>query len=91
METIFFFYGFPYAPLFINVCPYLFINVCPYGRGRGANTKEHLTQFGLEQIISIKSILNWGNSELIMNTFLNIKPIEKLSYITSEIPQSLLG
>jgi hypothetical protein len=26
-------------------------------------TKEHLTQCGLEKIISIKSAINWGNSE----------------------------
>jgi len=39
-------------------------------------TKEHLTQSGLQQIISIKSAINWGNSELLMNTFSNIKPIE---------------
>ena len=49
-------------------------------------TKEHLTQSGLQQIISIKSAINWGNSELLMNTFSNIKPIERPPYIISEVP-----
>jgi len=46
-------------------------------------TKEHLTQSGLEKILSIKGALNWGNSELLTNSFPSVKPIERPSYIIS--------
>jgi len=49
-------------------------------------TKEHLTQSGLENIISIKAALNWGNSELLKSNFPNVKPIERPDYIISEEP-----
>jgi hypothetical protein len=47
-------------------------------------TKGHLTQSGLDEIISIKAALNWGNSDLLNSTFPNVKPIERPSYIISE-------
>ena len=47
-------------------------------------TKEHLTQSGLEKIISIKAALNLGNSELLRVTFPDVQPIERPSYIITE-------
>ena len=46
--------------------------------------KEHLTRSGLERIISIKAALNLGNSELIVNSFPNLIPIERPPYLISE-------
>jgi hypothetical protein len=34
----------------------------------------------------MKRVLNWENSELFNNTFPNIKPIERPSYVTTEEP-----
>ncbi len=55
-------------------CIYLMVN------------KEHLTQSGLENIISIKANLNWGNSQQLMNSFPNVIPIARPTYKISEEP-----
>ena len=49
-------------------------------------TKEHLTRSGFAKILSIKAVLNWGNSVLLNNTFPNIKPMQRPSYGTTEEP-----
>jgi len=48
--------------------------------------KEHLNQLGLEKLILIKSAINWGNSELLINSFSSVKgpPIVRPSYTPSE-------
>jgi hypothetical protein len=50
------------------------------------NAKEHLTQAGLEKIISIKATLNLGLSEKLKLSFLHIIPIERPPFIISEEP-----
>lgn len=50
------------------------------------NAKKHLTQSGLERIVSIKGAINWGISELLRGSFPNIIAIERPPYIISEEP-----
>jgi hypothetical protein len=50
------------------------------------NAKKHLTESGLEKIISIKSAINWGISGLLKDSFPNVIPIKRPSYIISEEP-----
>ena len=50
------------------------------------SAKKHLTESGLDKIISIKSAINWGIPKLLKESFPNIIPIEKPLYIISEEP-----
>lgn len=49
-------------------------------------TKEHLDQGGLEKIISIKSAINRGNSQIILDNFPNVEPIKRPTFKISEDP-----
>lgn len=50
------------------------------------NTKEHLTEQGLANIIKFKSILNRGLYEKLKNKFNNINSLEKEKFIFEGIP-----
>lgn len=45
--------------------------------------KQHLTKKGLNEILSLKSVLNWGLSERIKEEFPNIKYIDRPEFDTS--------
>lgn len=48
-------------------------------------SKKHLTQEGLEQIISIKAAMNFGESDKLKLSFPKVTPIEKPSVIVNDI------
>lgn len=50
------------------------------------SNKEHLTQEGLNEIISIKSALNKGLSENLKLLFKGVKPLERLAYKVCDNP-----
>jgi hypothetical protein len=50
------------------------------------NNKEHLTDEGLNRIISLKSILNRGLTEKIKLDFPNINYLERPVFKVSDLP-----
>lgn len=48
--------------------------------------KEHLTQSGLEKIVSLRCNLNKGLTEELLNSFPNIIPVERPKYSFKKIP-----
>lgn len=50
------------------------------------NNKQHLTDSGLNEILSLKSILNWGLSEKIKAQFPNTKSLDRPTFEVSNLP-----
>lgn len=50
------------------------------------NNKQHLTNSGLNEILSLKSILNWGLPEKIKSQFPNIKSLVRPLFEASSLP-----
>ena len=48
--------------------------------------KEHLTEEGLLKLVGLKSSLNWGLSEKLVNAFPKVVPVNKTEYIFKSIP-----
>ncbi len=52
----------------------------------GDRSKKHLTQEGLEQILSIKATMNFGESDKLKLLFPNVTPIERPSVLVNNTP-----
>ena len=50
------------------------------------NTKVHLTEIGLLQIINIRASMNFGLSDLLKSEFINYKPVPRPIINYTEIP-----
>lgn len=50
------------------------------------NTKDHLSEVGLQQIINIRASLNLGLSDLQKSEFINYNPVPRSIINYTEIP-----
>jgi hypothetical protein len=50
------------------------------------NNKQHLTEDGLNEILSLKSVLNRSLTEKVKSIFPNVKSIVRPEYIVSDKP-----